>query len=255
MSPMNRESPVEHQFPELLAKLKEGIDKPLDASFPVSRLVHKVWHEDDWWAPVVGAAVLLILLGSLALVAAGGWGWFAGFLSGTASNWAQAIGGILAVIAAFRVGRAQINSTLALEKARQAETDLRTVVLIDAALLYVQGGMSLYRLVATPTFPSVPRGTCEGVTEGKEILRKLDLFKCPSASVALAVLYVVGCCDLFVQRATSYSEAGGAKIGDKQFADMQRAVWDSGQLLFEATQSARKVCASLKTSIEEGRGA
>lgn len=251
---MTQEKWSEARLPDPLAKLKEEIDKPLEQAYPLSRLITKGGPVNDWWAPAVGAAILLIIFGSLALVAAGGWEWFAGFLSGTASNWAQAIGGTLAVIAAFKVGRSQIEATLALEKARQDHIDLHAVVLIDAAFLNVQAAMSLYRFVAKPTFPYVPAGTCEGLNQATEILRKVDLFKCPTAQLALAVSFVIGNCDLFMQRATSDSEVRGTKISDKEFLEKEKSIWNSGELLSQSAKSARQVCAALKTSIENGHG-
>lgn len=248
------ETQSEARLPDPLAKLMEGIDRPLENSCPVCRLTSEGGQEKEWWAPTVGVAILLILFGSLALVAAGGWQWFAGFLSGTASNWTQAIGGILAVIAAFKVGSSQVKANLALEKARQDEIDLRTVVLIDAALLYVQGAMGVYQLCASSDFPYVPEGTCKGLNEGTEILRKLDLFRCPTAQLALVVVHVIGNCDLFVQCVTSESEARRTKIGDKEFLETQKAVWNSSQLLRQSVHAAREVCAAMKTSIENGRG-
>lgn len=52
------------------------------------------------WAVAVGVIVLLLVLCSVALIAAGGWNWFAAFLVSATPNWIQAIGSIVAIIAA-----------------------------------------------------------------------------------------------------------------------------------------------------------
>lgn len=58
-------------------------------------------EEQFHWAPPIGAALVILLFTSIALIAAGGWEWFAGFLTGQASSWVQAIGSILAILAGF----------------------------------------------------------------------------------------------------------------------------------------------------------
>jgi hypothetical protein len=248
---MKEETPPQNPAIEkLFAQLSEGIEKPVDVDLSIARLADTISPVDASWAPMFGAAILLTLLGSLALIAAGGWNWFATFLSTSASGWAQAIGGVLTVIAAFRVGRAQINATVALANAQQAESDLRMVALVDSSLLYLQGAMSLYRLGASPDFPYVPAGTREGINESSALLRRLDLFKCPTAALALSVQYAVGCCELFIRCAEGREQAMTAKLPDKEFLEAQKAVWESGQLLFTAAGNARKACVLAKQSIE-----
>ena len=61
--------------------------------------------EHDFWAVPLGAGVLVSLLITLALVAAGGWKWFADFLTSSASGWAQAVGTVLAVLATAHIAR------------------------------------------------------------------------------------------------------------------------------------------------------
>jgi len=51
------------------------------------------------WAEAVGATALVCVLGSLALIAAGGWAWFAKFLDTSAPAWVQAVGSVGAIIA------------------------------------------------------------------------------------------------------------------------------------------------------------
>ena len=58
--------------------------------------------EPNPWPTVLGVGVLLMLLVSLALVAAGGWSWFAQFLAGSADSWVQAIlAGVVIVVTAW----------------------------------------------------------------------------------------------------------------------------------------------------------
>ncbi|MFS2205366.1 hypothetical protein [Variovorax sp. Varisp36] len=51
------------------------------------------------WAEAVGAISLVCILASLALIAAGGWNWFAKFLETSAPAWVQAVGSVGAIIA------------------------------------------------------------------------------------------------------------------------------------------------------------
>jgi hypothetical protein len=85
-------------------------------------------------AEAVGMTIVLAILLTIALVAAGGWEWFASFLASSAANWVQAIGSIAALIAGasaivWQVGR---QAKLA-EEARRAE-DVRKLHLIAAQL-------------------------------------------------------------------------------------------------------------------------
>jgi hypothetical protein len=76
------------------------------------------------WAVATGVGILACLFASLALVAAGGWTWFAGFLISSASGWVQAFGSIGAIaVAIWLVGKQAHNDR---ERAREdAESDRR----------------------------------------------------------------------------------------------------------------------------------
>jgi hypothetical protein len=82
-------------------------------------------EEQNWWAPPLGAAILIALLTSIALIAAGGWDWFVTLLGKEGSGWAQAIGSVLAIVGAYRMGRAQMTADRALEVSRRAHEDYR----------------------------------------------------------------------------------------------------------------------------------
>lgn len=53
------------------------------------------------WAPAVGVAIIVAIVGTFALVAAGGWGWFAKFLEGNAATWMGGIGSVAAAVVAL----------------------------------------------------------------------------------------------------------------------------------------------------------
>ncbi|WP_041942841.1 hypothetical protein [Variovorax paradoxus] len=63
--------------------------------------------DDPNWAPAIGALALVLLLASLALVAAGGWSWFAKFLESAAPAWVQAVGSLIALGIAIWLPRRQ----------------------------------------------------------------------------------------------------------------------------------------------------
>jgi hypothetical protein len=58
------------------------------------------------WTIVLGGVVASTIL-ILALTAAGGWAWVSSFLSGAAANWVQAIGSIVAIVAAWTIANRQ----------------------------------------------------------------------------------------------------------------------------------------------------
>jgi len=76
-------------------------------------------EEAPTWAAATGVGILVILLGSIGLVAAGGWTWFSGFLVSSASGWVQAIGSVGAIATSiWLVGRQAHNDRMrALENA------------------------------------------------------------------------------------------------------------------------------------------
>jgi hypothetical protein len=79
------------------------------------------------WAPAVGAAVLVAVLAVLALVAAGGWTWFAKFLDSAAPAWVQAVGSIAAIVAAIKISSRQHEQTVEREERRDALTRTQSI--------------------------------------------------------------------------------------------------------------------------------
>ena len=64
-------------------------------------------NEKDSWPGYIGGLILIIIFGTLALVAAGGWNWFAKFLENSASAWVQAFGSIFAIFVAIYIANKQ----------------------------------------------------------------------------------------------------------------------------------------------------
>lgn len=94
------------------------------------------------WAEAVGATALVCLLASLALIAAGGWTWFAKLLDTSAPAWVQAIGSVGAIfITGWSVRRAH---RLQLEQ-RDRDSELDYTRTLDIAFHLV----ARVRVVAT----------------------------------------------------------------------------------------------------------
>lgn len=94
------------------------------------------------WPEVIGAVALVCTLASLALIAAGGWSWFAKFLESSAPAWVQAIGSVGAIFitgwAVLRAHRLQRE-----QKAQEAEEEY--IRMLDVAFHLV----GRVRLIAT----------------------------------------------------------------------------------------------------------
>jgi hypothetical protein len=89
-----------------------------------------VMDNRNWWAPMLGAAVVLWLLFSLAFVAVSGWNDYVQFLSGPAAAWVQALGSVAAIVAAIWIGQSQLSAARRLEAEKQDRADiLKTEVL------------------------------------------------------------------------------------------------------------------------------
>lgn len=86
------------------------------------------------WTPAVGAAILVSLFAVLALVAAGGWSWFAKFLESAAPAWVQAVGSIAAIVAAGKIAAWQFRATLLSEEQSRKER-MQAMLEVIAALI------------------------------------------------------------------------------------------------------------------------
>lgn len=73
-------------------------------------------NRKEAWAGYAGGLILIIIFGTLALVAAGGWNWFAKFLENSAPAWVQAIGSILAIFVSVHLVNAQHERVIKLDR-------------------------------------------------------------------------------------------------------------------------------------------
>jgi len=81
-------------------------------------------HEE--WAVPLGVSILFLLISCLALIAAGGWKWFAEFLTTTAASWAQALLTAVAIIVTGVIARST-ERKVRLKEESQRRRDFRAV--------------------------------------------------------------------------------------------------------------------------------
>lgn len=143
-------------------------------------------EERHWWAAPLGAAIVVILIGTVALIALGGVNWFRDFLGGSASGWAQAVGSVLAVAAAFKVGNAQVAAGRRLESERRAHDDIRRLETIRGLLSNAQGLCEAVaqcwnseRLVPVAGFKA------EYVRDARKSIAAIDPFQSPAPLVVI----------------------------------------------------------------------
>ncbi len=73
-------------------------------------------NRKEAWAGYAGGLILIIIFGTLALVAAGGWNWFAKFLENSAPAWVQAIGSVIAIFVSVHLVNAQHERVIKLDR-------------------------------------------------------------------------------------------------------------------------------------------
>ncbi|WP_157948305.1 hypothetical protein [Pulveribacter suum] len=87
------------------------------------------------WTSAVGAALLITLLLSLALISAGSWNWFKGFIESAAPAWIQAIGSVAAIVAASVIARHQVHAARRLELRKQAYVEVQKLKIVLALMV------------------------------------------------------------------------------------------------------------------------
>jgi len=133
----------------------------------------------DWAAPL-GATIVCCLVFVLALVAAGGWSWFAKFLESAAPNWLQAIGALVAIGAAGHFAARQVREMRvdAADARRRSETERALAIwyiLRRVNLVYQNAQRAL-----TSNNANTIRSAGEQVEMMQSALRGLPVFEIPS---------------------------------------------------------------------------
>lgn len=141
-------------------------------------------NADQRWPAVVGGLIVVGILLTLALVAAGGWPWFQRFLEGSAAAWVQAIGSIAAILAAAEIGRRQIAGQRHVEQDRQAQEERKKLLVIDALLEAVEATV-IFTKKQYNEYPNMPVFDyhLDRMKTAADALAKIDLFNCPPSVI------------------------------------------------------------------------
>ncbi|MEL4180325.1 hypothetical protein [Roseateles sp. PN1] len=210
-------------------------------------------NEKEWWLAPLGAGLTLLILASFLLVAAGGWEWFAGFLTGQASGWAQAFGSIAAILAAYKMGRHQIEADRLLEASRRAAEDSRRLMIIDAMLANV--GTSLSPLIEKLPQDRIPvRYFCvvDHLAHTCKVVKSIDLFQCPSPEVATELAYLPTILDHLFIAIEQYDKSFDDYKGDvmKGHIGLQNSLTVTSMYIDRARKACRKALAELQAAHE-----
>lgn len=172
-------------------------------------------HQDPGWTVVIGVVLTVAVFGALALGAAGQWGWFATFLSGAAASWVQAIGAVVAIVAAYKMGRGQIEADRALEADRRAKDDQRKLAAIGAFLFRLEAALGVVRRSAeSESLPAFAKAVRDEISDAADGIRSIDLFQCPSPDAILFISLLPRHCGALVASLSKYDKADDELRGD-----------------------------------------
>lgn len=132
------------------------------------------------WAAPLGATIVCFLVIVMALVAAGGWNWFAKFLESAAPNWLQAVGALVAIAAAGHFSARQVSEMRKdADRARRRSDTERAL-----AIWYILRRVNLVYENAQRALTSNNANTIKSAGEQVEMmqsaLRGLPVFEIPS---------------------------------------------------------------------------
>jgi hypothetical protein len=234
------------------AKLTQHCEQP-----PGVRVVSwgPMENEEFSWAPAVGAAILLVLLTSLTLVAAGGWQWFASFLAGQASGWAQAIGSVVAIGVAYRLGQTQMQADRALEADRRAHEDHRRLAAIHVAIRGLERALSPIKDTMDRFDPPVfvlLDWHRQQIRNAAATVASIHPFDCPDADLMPLMSLLPGLAESFSERLAEYMKVcdnGGLE-------DVKRAcpsLYNGFNVVWSATIGARDGCKRALDAVSEQR--
>lgn len=212
-------------------------------------------EEQHWWAPPLGTIIVLALLVSFALIASGRGDWFSAFLSNEGAGWAQAIGGVLAIVGAYRMGRAQIDADRALETSRRAHEDYRRLMVIDATLLRLELILSTVKgQIDSNEVPILITVNWhqEQIHDVARTIKGFNLFECPSAPLIFAISTIPDAVERFADHMGEYM-----KICDEGMEkDVLRALpslWNGLHGSLGPVTSARAICREAMAALEAQR--
>lgn len=93
----------------------------------------------EGWITGVGIGVVLSIMATITLVAAGGWGWFADFLTSTAANWIQAISSAIAIFLALWLATSEDRRRHTDERLQSELAALRTALFLGNLISWCEG--------------------------------------------------------------------------------------------------------------------
>jgi len=208
-------------------------------------------NEKHWWAPGLGAGIVVAILVTLALVAVFGVTWVGSFLNGQAASWAQAIGAVVAIVAAYRLGRVQIHADRVLEAERRAQDDLRRIGTIDALLTNAEALCVRYKDVwdgrnGIPV--SGPFG--DYLSDCRAGIASIDPFECPATDLVIYLAQIPRELDEFrlaheEYRAAFLRQGESRKSIQETFPELNTKL----TRVIENIRDARKICAAEDSKI------
>lgn len=138
-----------------------------------------------------GAIVVLSLIASVALIAAGGWQWFKGMLESAAPAWIQAIGSVAAIFAAAEIGRRQARAASELEAKKKAEIEIQKLKIVMALMARAHGlSNDICKAFETAQFSDFDQVSPELMVDTHLALQALPVFEIPNGLLALDVLTI-----------------------------------------------------------------
>jgi hypothetical protein len=143
------------------------------------------------WEAALGAVVIVLLLVSLGLIAAGGWSWFKGMLESAAPAWIQAVGSIVAIFAAAEIGRRQALAASDLEAKKKAAAEVQKFQIIMALMARAHGlSKDICHAFATAKFSDFDQVSPELMVDTQLALQAMPIFEIPNGLLALDVLTI-----------------------------------------------------------------
>lgn len=171
-------------------------------------------EETHWWAAPLGAAIVAGITVSIALAAAGGWNWMSQFLAGAASNWAQAIGTVVAIYYSGRIARTQILAGRKWDEHRRIHSESQTLSTIVALLAVPISVCALFKKGWDPTTHQLPGGFSPAYwQEARTAIAAIDPFSCPDQELVVQLVQIPRQLDLLIVAFGDYQDAVKHDLG------------------------------------------